>query len=240
MTEASALLRLQQIDIELLRHASTLQKLPQQEKLKKIALARKKVAVELKKITGQRKDAEIDIVDVNADISHYRQVRERVMAEAEEGPLTHREARTVEESLTHLAKVTEKCEFRLGPLNEKLEKLKLAEANAQKMLGRLDEEEAATKKSFEDDSASVRAQILKLKDERDAACSEISAEVLARYEAARKRFGGLAVEILTGNVPSTCRVKLQPSLYHDIARGPQITECPYCHRILVTTQEGEE
>lgn len=240
MTEASALLRLQQIDIELLRHASTLQKLPQQEKLKKIALAKKKVAVELKKITGQRKDAEIDIVDVNADISHYRQVRERVMAEAEEGPLTHREARTVEESLTHLAKVTEKCEFRLGPLNEKLEKLKLAEANAQKMLGRLDEEEAATKKSFEDDSASVRAQILKLKDERDATCSEISAEVLARYEAARKRFGGLAVEILTGNVPSTCRVKLQPSLYHDIARGPQITECPYCHRILVTTQEGEE
>ena len=169
MTEASALLRLQQIDIELLRHASTLQKLPQQEKLKKIALAKKKVAVELKKITGQRKDVEIDIVDVNADISHYRQVRERVMAEAEEGPLTHREARTVEESLTHLAKVTEKCEFRLGPLNEKLEKLKLAEANAQKMLGRLDEEEAATKKSFEDDSASVRAQILKLKDERDAA-----------------------------------------------------------------------
>ena len=240
MTEASALLRLQQIDIELLRHASTLQKLPQQEKLKKIALAKKKVAVELKKITGQRKDAEIDIVDVNADISHYRQVRERVMAEAEEGPLTHREARTVEESLTHLAKVTEKCEFRLGPLNEKLEKLKLAEANAQKMLGRLDEEEAATKKPFEDDSASVRAQILKLKDERYVACSEISAEVLARYEAARKRFGGLAVEILTGNVPSTCRVKLQPSLYHDIARGPQITECPYCHRILVTTQEGEE
>ena len=75
MTEASALLRLQQIDIELLRHASTLQKLPHQEKLKKIALAKKKVAVELKKITGQRRDAEIDIVDVNADIAHYRRFR---------------------------------------------------------------------------------------------------------------------------------------------------------------------
>ena len=92
MTEASALQRLQQIDIELLRHASTLQKLPQQAKLKTIALAKKKVAVELKKITGQRKDVEIDVVDVNADISYYRQVRERVMTEAEEGPLTHREA----------------------------------------------------------------------------------------------------------------------------------------------------
>ena len=61
----------------------------------------------------------------------------------------------------------------------------------------LDEEEAATKKSFEDDSASVRAQILKLKDERDAACSEISAEVLARYDAVtREDILGLARETL--------------------------------------------
>lgn len=239
MTEASALLRLQQIDIELLRHASTLQKLPQQAKLKTIALAKKKVAVELKKITGQRKDIEIDIVDVNADISHYRQVRERVMAEAEEGPLTHREARTVEESLTHLAKVTEKCEFRLGPLNEQLSKLQLAESNAQKMMERLDSEERSVQKSFEEDSSSVREQILALKDEREAVSAEISKEVMARYEAARKRFGGLAVETLVGNVPTTCRVKLQPSQYHDIARGAEICECPYCHRILITTQDGE-
>ena len=239
MTEASALLRLQQIDIELLRHASTLQKLPQQAKLKTIALAKKKVAVELKKITGQRKDIEIDIVDVNADISHYRQVRERVMAEAEEGPLTHREARTVEESLTHLAKVTEKCEYRLGPLNEQLSKLQLAETNAQKMMERLDVEERSVQKSFEEDSSSVREQILALKDEREAVAGQISDDVMARYEAARKRFGGLAVETLVGNVPTTCRVKLQPSQYHDIARGAEICECPYCHRILITTQDGE-
>ena len=161
------------------------------------------------------------------------------MAEAEEGPLTHREARTVEESLTHLAKVTEKCEFRLGPLNEKLEKLKLAEANAQKMLGRLDEEEAATKKSFEDDSASVRAQILKLKDERDAACSEISAGCSDSYMRPPASASAAWPSRPSPATSSTCRVA-QPSLYHDIARGPQITECPYCHRILVTTQEGEE
>lgn len=239
MTEASALQRLQQIDIELLRHASTLQKLPQQAKLKTIALAKKKVAVELKKITGQRKDVEIDVVDVNADISHYRQVRERVMTEAEEGPLTHREARTVEESLTHLAKVTEKCEYRLGPLNEQLSKLQLAETNAQKMMERLDAEEQNVQKSFEEDSSSVRDQILALKDEREAVAAEISDDVMARYEAARKRFGGLAVETLVGNVPSTCRVKLQPSQYHDIAHGDEICECPYCHRILITTQDGE-
>lgn len=239
MSEASALISLQETDIELLRLASQLQKLPHQERLKTIALAKKKVAAELKKITGQRKDAEIDICDVNADISHYRQVAERVKAEAEEGPLTHREARTVEESLTHLAKVTEKSEFQLGPLNEKLKKLQLAEANAQKMLERLEAEEQATRASYDEDSAEIRAKIVELKAERDQSAAEVSDEVMARYETARKRFGGLAVETLTGNVPSTCRVKLQPSQFHDLSRGPKISECPYCHRILITSAENE-
>ncbi len=240
MTEASALLRIQEIDIELLRNASILQKLPQQDRLKKIALAQKKVAVELKKITGQRKDAEIDIVDMNADISHYAQVRERVLSEAEGKELTHREARDVEDQLTHLAKVTEKCEHQLGPLNERLEKLQLAEANAQKMAERLVAEQETTQASFDEDSKTVRARIIELNHERESVASEVSADTMEKYEAARKRFGGLAVETLTGNIPSICHVKLQPSLYHDLSRGPQITECPYCHRMLITGDEESE
>ena len=48
-----------------------------------------------------------------------------------------------------------------------------------------------------------------------------------------------AVERLAGNVPSVCRVKLQPSSFHDLAHGDEITECPYCHRILITSEEGQ-
>ncbi|WP_321972013.1 zinc ribbon domain-containing protein [Paratractidigestivibacter sp.] len=240
MTEASALQRLQEIDIELLRNASTLKKLPQQAKLKQIDLAQKKVAVELKKITGKRKDAEIDICDMNADIAHYKQVRERVLAEAEGKALTHREARDVEEQLTHLDKVTEKCEHQMGPLNENLEKLQLAEGNARKMAERLVAERQNVQASFDEDSKTVRARIIELNRDREAVVAQVSDEVMASYGAARKRFGGLAVETLTGNVPSTCRVKLQPSLYHDLARGPQITECPYCHRILITDDAEAE
>ena len=114
-----------------------------------------------------------------------------------------------------------------------------AAEDAQKMMERLDVEERSVQKSFEEDSSSVREQILALKDEREAVAGQISDDVMARYEAARKRFGGLAVETLVGNVPTTCRVKLQPSQYHDIAHGAEICECPYCHRILITTQDGE-
>ena len=105
---------------------------------------------------------------------------------------------------------------------------------------RLDAERAATEGSLEEDSASLRAEIVRLSRERDQVAASLSGALLERYEAARKRFKGLCVERLHGNVPSVCRVKLQPSSFHDLAQGEEITECPYCHRILITSEEGQE
>ena len=69
--------------------------------------------------------------------------------------------------------------------------------------------------------------------------SGISPELLDRYEKARKRFGGVAVETLVGNKPSACRVTLQPSSFADIRRSAsEVTTCPYCKRILVVSQEA--
>lgn len=240
MSESTALLRLQEIDLELLRDASTLQNLPQQAKIKTIGLARKKVASELKKIIGQRKDAQTDIDDNEAALNHYLEVRDRVQADAAQGDLTHREVRDLENSLTHLAKMIEKCYFAKPSLEEKLNKLQVAEANAQKTIERLDQEEEAQRASYKEDSATVRAAIISLNDDRKRIAAQISDDVMARYEAARKRFGGLAVESLVGNVPTICRVKLQPSLFHDLVHGPEIGECPYCHRMLITTSEDGE
>ena len=240
MSESTALLRLQEIDLELLRDASTLQNLPQQAKIKTIGLARKKVASELKKIIGQRKDAQTDIDDNEAALNHYLEVRDRVQADAAQGDLTHREVRDLENSLTHRAKMIEKCNVAKPSLEEKLNKLQVAEANAQKTIERLDQEEEAQRASYKKDSVTVREAIISLNDDRKRIAAQISDDVMARYEAARKRFGGLAVESLVGNVPTICRVKLQPSLFHDLVHGPEIGECPYCHRMLITTSEDGE
>ena len=235
MSEATALLTLQDLDVQLLRLASALAKMPQQARLKTIALARKKVTSELTGIVGQRKDAEIEIADAEEALAHYREKTAEVQAEAEERAHTHREVRDIEFQLTSLAKRIEKSEFNLGPLHDKLARLERAEKNAEATLAKIDEERAATEASLAAETKDLRAQIVRLSHERDQVASEISAEHLASYEAARKRFQGLAVEQLRGNVPSVCRVKLQPSQFSDLSRGAEVTECPYCHRILVTS-----
>ena len=73
-----------------------------------------------------------------------------------------------------------------------------------------------------------------LATERKNVMADISDDVAQRYAKAAKRFGGLAVERLRGNMPTTCRVKLQQGIFGELMRGPIITECPYCHRMLVT------
>ena len=112
-----------------------------------------------------------------------------------------------------------------------------AEKNARATAERLEAERTATEAALADGSSSLRAEIVRLSHERDDLTGRLAPELLERYEAARKRFKGLAVERLRGNVPSVCRVKLQPSHFHDLSQGEEITECPYCHRILITSEE---
>ena len=57
MSEATALLRLQEIDLELMRSKKVAQDLPQRAKVEAARAAVKKVMGELTKIIGQRKES---------------------------------------------------------------------------------------------------------------------------------------------------------------------------------------
>ncbi len=237
MTVADTLVRLQEVDLELLKHASTLSAMPQRKRLQTIELAARKVATELKGIVGQRKDAETEIADAEEALAHYREKTAEVQAAADAGERTHREIRDFEQQLTSLAKRIEKSEYTLRPLREQLERLERAERNARATSERLEAERTATEAALADGSSSLRAEIVRLSNERSDLAGRLAPELLERYEVARKRFKGLAVERLHGNVPSVCRVKLQPSQFHDLSQSEEITECPYCHRILITSEE---
>lgn len=238
MSQQSSLLRLQEVDLQLMRIRKTLAAMPQQEKLRAIALAKRKVATQLKQIVGVRKDIEIELEDNETDhakiVAITADVRERV-TERIQG---YRQIQDLEAQLTSLAKRQEKLEFVRTDIEERLEKAQRAERNARELGERLLAEERAQTESFEHDSAELQAQARILEQERAALVKDLSEEVLATYDAAVKRFGGLAVESLSSNVPSTCRVKLQPAIFQKLQRGPRITECPYCHRMLVVLEVG--
>lgn len=106
MNDYEALLRLQQIDLELMRDSRRLKAMPQQKRIQAADAAKRKVAGELTKIVGQRKDAELELQDAEADHEHLMQKTDEVKALAQEGD--YRQASSIEQQLTSLAKKMEK------------------------------------------------------------------------------------------------------------------------------------
>lgn len=237
MTEPEALLQLQEIDLDLMRLRTQLESLPQKARIDTIKTASKKVSSEITKIVGQRKDVEMDISDHDADRKKIEGLVGEVQEKAGDGGTDYRAIRDLEGQLSALAKRLEKIEFETTGLMETLERLEKAERNARGISAKLADELSRQTTSYQESILDIRKEVERLGKERELTLKELSPALVARYDVARKRFNGLAVETLNGNKPSACRVSLQPSQYSDLKHAGPISECPYCHRLLIVGRE---
>lgn len=234
MKETQALLRIQEIDITLMRNQRILANMPQVKKLQAIVAARKQLASKISKIVGLRKDADMDLEDNEKSHARLKEIVAEVQEKYASGEANYRELADLESQLVMLAKRIEKLEFKHKDLAEKAGKAHVAEQNARAMDAKLMAEGESQMELLKSQSASIEEEIRSLKAEREELVAQVSQPTLERYAKAFKRFDGLAVESIRGNQPSVCRVTIPPSSFGDLRRGPSITECPYCHRLLVT------
>lgn len=234
MTESEALLRVQDIDLALMRDRRTLAHMPQAKRLQGVLEKRKALAANISKIVGIRKDADMDLEDNEKGHARLKEIVAEVQDKYASGEASYRELADLESQLVSLAKRIEKYEYKHTELMERANKAHTAEKNARALYDQLNADIDALVKSLKSDSADIEEDMTRLTAERAEVIESLSPQTLERYEAARKRFGGLAVESIRGNQPSICRVTIPPSSFGDIKRGAAITECPYCHRLLVT------
>ena len=104
MTRTEALVRLQQVDLELIRRKRALEALPQGNKIKEIRAAAKKLASELTKIVGIRKDIEMDLAENSEQHDKMAHLVDKVQQDALEGPQDYKAVRELEQQLNHLDK----------------------------------------------------------------------------------------------------------------------------------------
>ncbi|MBQ9058107.1 MAG: hypothetical protein IJ125_02860 [Atopobiaceae bacterium] len=234
MSEATALVRLQELDLDLMKLKRELASLPQKEKLEHIKGAKKKLAQQLTKLVGKKKDIDMDLEDKDASRKNFERLVDETQDKVQEAEGNYRHVQDLEKQLSTLAKKLEKVDFETKGLLDELEKVEGSLAQAQQMSERLIQEEEQTTEQYKQEIARIKSMADALTHDRKNLVNDLSAEVLARYDAACKRFSGLAVETLTANKPSICRVALQPSSMADLKKTQgEIGECPYCRRMLV-------
>lgn len=240
MKEYTALLRVQEIDLELMRLENTAQHMPQAKKLAACEKAQAQMLKQLRRILGITKDAKMNVEDNISREEHLREKIEEVKAASREHASDYRSLQDDEAKLSDLAKRLEKVLFDRDTLTKEYAKCQKAALNAQDLAKKLTEEKDQLTKSLKQDLAGIRARMSELRDSRKDVTSCISQEHMDLYERCQKRFLGLAVEELHGNTPSICRIKLQPSLYNQIRMDHGISQCPYCHRVLIGRKNPEQ
>lgn len=239
MSVGTDLLELQETDLALMRSQAMLDKMPEVAALARKRSSYKKLKADAAKLMGMRKDAEMALADLEAE-RHHAEASVSAVHQSAGSTADYQEVKRLEMELSSLAK--------------RLDKIAFSKKDAEKRLAELVEKEGALARYIErfeaaviEDTRAVREKagdalrgIEELKSSREALRAHIPTDVLDAYDAAAKEFNGLAVEHLTGNKPSVCRVALQTSSMGDLKGEGELARCPYCHRILVLDRAEEE
>ena len=233
MDSASGLVRLQEIDLELLRLRKQVDELPQKGRIAKLRKATKQVQGELTHIVGRRKDLEMDLADLDDERKQVSSLVDEAQLKAAEGDQDFRAITDLESQLTVYAKRLEKIDFDEQAASENLDQLLDRERQVQDWLERSHTEEETLISSYKQALAQTKTEMEKLLEERGEVARSLEPALVARYSDASKRFKGLAVETLNANKPSICRVALSPGQIQDLKGEGEVCTCPYCRRMLV-------
>lgn len=235
MSVGSTLLELQEIDLTLMRDKEQLQNLPEIADLAR----RRKLYIKLKgdvtKYFAQRKDVEIDLQELNNREQAIHDGIEKARREVDMDD--YRQVQQLEITLSDYAKKLDRVEFERAEAHQKLDGIQADEATLEQNLKKVENAIVALTKQARTHATDIQNAIDKNERKRSNLFESLDPSIANAYKDASNRFGHLAVEKLEGNVPSICRMTLQSSSMSDLRHASEITECPYCHRLMVILPE---
>lgn len=238
MSVGTDLLKLQEIDLALIRNRQTLENMPGVAELAKKRSTYKKLQRDTQKLFAQRKDAQIDVDDFDEKLEITRNAAAKCRDAAKDLD-DSREIRAAEIELSDYAKRIEKISRLRDAAASRLDDFANKEAYLKDYTSRFGASIIEDAGVIKENATKLTQEISELEDSRQRLRSRMDASAVATYDKTRTELGTIAVESLKANKPSVCRITLSPSSMADV-KDSDVTLCPYCHRILVIDTHDEE
>ena len=232
MSIGSDLLDLQELDLDRERAKRELAELPALVELAKKRKSHARLKGEAMKLLALRKDAETELADLDAE----EQACHEGVAAAQGRPLDasdYHQVQQLEEELTGFAKRLDKVAHARVEAKHSLADARAKEWQLADYISRFEAAIRGDAQEAREQATSLQERIARDERRREHLIGALPPQTAAAYAAASKRFHGLAVERLDGQVPSICRTTLQPASLDSLRRAGEVAECPYCHRMLV-------
>lgn len=235
--DLTGLLQLQQIDLDIMRKTKELDGLPQRGVI--VAARKKREAIEAKRgqVDALKKDAAkraTRIGDEDASLAK-KEAGTQAAIDAARGDYRHVEARTKE--LASIVKRRETLAENLAGVNAELKRISDMETQVALALEELDNVESKAVASFQQQGGALKADIAKLKADRQGIIDTMTPEVAELYDKTAARTGGVAVGMLKGNTCGTCRATIESGRLIDLRAQAPLGVCPACKRLLIIEQD---
>jgi len=239
MDQADALLRLQELDLALLRARKQLDELPEKRAILEVRAKQREV-------TELHGKVDMLVAKLNADLKAHQDeistLTEKIDAEQTKVMETsdHRQVASITREMDGLKRRRDKVEMESLALMERIDKAKGQTTKIDEALAQLSQKETGLVERFKQVGGALQAEIAAEEGERARVAAVLDADLLARYEAARESKGGVGAGRLEGDSCSACRMALPAERISELAAGPEINVCPQCRRLIVVRPESRQ
>ena len=239
MTQSGDLLRLQELDLEIIRAQKRLEELPEKAA---ILAARSK----LREIDDMASKASLLVRKLEAEVK-ARQDETATLVERIAGEQTkimettdHRQVQALTREMDGLRRRVDKLEMETMQFLERIDKAAEQSATIASARDTLAAKEAALVDRFKAVGGALQSQIVEMEARRAKSCGTLDGDLVARYESIRAGRGGIGVGRLDGETCTACHMTLPAERIRDLQSSEGIGLCPQCRRLLVVKGfEGE-
>ncbi len=238
MSEATNLLELQSVDLEIIRATKRLDELPEKSvilearaKQREANALHTKAEVLVRKLESEVKARQDELALLKDKIdSEQRKVMETT---------DHRAVQSITREMDGLRRRCDKLEMESLQYMERVEKAQAQVAAIAEHVGKLQEREAAYVARYQQVGGGIQKEIATLERKRKKLAAGVDPTLLARYESVRDSRGGIGVGELDGVMCTACRMELPAERIKELLEGDQVGTCPHCRRIIVVHKDAE-
>jgi uncharacterized protein len=239
MTQASSLLELQALDLEILRSAKKLDELPEKRAILQIRAKQRDVQ-------ALRGKADLLVSKLNRDLKAHQDeiatLTDKIDTEQTKVMATtdHRAVASITREMDGLKRRRDKVEMESLQLMERIDKAKAQTVTIDEALTQIAVKEGDLIAQFKSVGGALQTHVAQQEAKRSKVASSLAAELLKRYETSRESKGGVGVGELEGDACTACRMVLPAERVRALVGGPEIGTCPQCRRLIVVHPGSNE
>lgn len=237
MSAGDQLLALQEQDLAIARAEKALDELPEKRAVLQLRKRLKDIEAVRDKADAYCRKANALVTKSNDEAASIQAKIDSEQAKVLSGDVTNpKELQNLTREIAALQRRKDAVEFEELKLMEKAETGEAQLKKVEAALAEGAEKESALIEEFKAKGGQLNSEIAAMKKEREARAAALPVDVLSRYEALRAAKHGIGVGEMTGELCSACRTQIPSGKAQSLRTGPEIAECPNCHRILIVRE----